>query len=62
MITCALFSSLTVHDLAAEDNYLLNLDLHVCFETTGSCVFSSAILSNVKLPKTKCDWSAGKGK
>jgi hypothetical protein len=40
----------------------LNLDLHVCFETTGSCVFSSAILSNVKLPKTKCDWSAGKGK
>jgi hypothetical protein len=25
MITCALFSSLTVHDLAAEDNYLLNL-------------------------------------
>lgn len=53
--------SFSVHNLESEDSYLVNLDLHVCFETTGPCVFSTSVLSNVKLPQTKCDWSAGKG-
>lgn len=45
-------------DLAAESQYLVNLSLSVCFETSGACLTDVQIFSRRRLPKAVCDYNA----
>lgn len=48
-----------MHDLSAEKNYMLNMNMSVCLEQDGACLVSVPIFTNTKLPKLGCDWSRG---
>lgn len=50
--------SLRLDDLRSQNNFLLDLDVSVCFDIY-SCDVNVSVLSNTKLPKRSCDWSAG---
>ncbi|XP_052090897.1 uncharacterized protein LOC127727822 [Mytilus californianus] len=47
-----------IQDLSMEKQFLINMDLSVCFETKGPCVLTSNILRNARLPKPVCDLSS----
>lgn len=55
---CTLCWRFTVWDLAAESQYLVNLSLSVCFETSGACLTDVQIFSRRRLPKAVCDYNA----
>ncbi|VDI79784.1 Hypothetical predicted protein [Mytilus galloprovincialis] len=45
-----------IEDLKYKRQYVVNLQLSVCFETTGPCTISIPVLTNAILPKSVCDW------
>jgi hypothetical protein len=47
----------SVHDLTAAKQYMLNMNMSVCFEKEGPCIVSVPVFENTKLPKLGCDWS-----
>lgn len=55
---CTLHLRFTVWDLAAKSQYLVNLSLSVCFETSGACLTDVQIFSRRRLPKAVCDYNA----
>lgn len=46
-----------MHDLTAAKQYMLNMNMSVCFEKEGPCIVSVPVFENTKLPKLGCDWS-----
>lgn len=46
-------------DLRSQNNYLLDLDVRVCFDNSSTCDVIVSVLKNTKLPQRSCDWSAG---
>lgn len=51
-----MFYSFILHDLYAEDQYLLSLTLSLCWESHGSCQ-DHHIFRNARLPKPTCNWN-----
>lgn len=51
--------SVNVKDLTSKNEYVVDLDISVCFESNGTCAIVASVLSNSHLPKTTCDWSTG---
>ncbi|XP_071145134.1 uncharacterized protein [Mytilus edulis] len=49
----------SIDDLKSEGLLLVNLDLSVCFESSGSCEFTISVLKDVSLPKPLCNWQDG---
>ncbi|VDI41394.1 Hypothetical predicted protein [Mytilus galloprovincialis] len=47
----------SVSDLEGKKKYLVNMNITVCLEPSGSCIFTWDILKNVYLPKLGCDWN-----
>ncbi|CAC5374575.1 unnamed protein product [Mytilus coruscus] len=45
-----------IHDLYAENEYLISLNISVCFEQ-NSCQLVYDIFNNVRLPRPTCDWN-----
>ncbi|XP_063420822.1 uncharacterized protein LOC134706043 [Mytilus trossulus] len=52
---------LSIVDLTAEEQYLIDLTLSVCMEADKSipCELSVQIFNKYKLPKQKCNWNTG---
>ena len=46
-----------IQDLSMEKQFLVDMDLSVCFEANGPCVLTSNVLRNARLPKPLCDLS-----
>ena len=46
-----------IQDLSMEKQFLLDVDISVCFEANGPCMLTSNILKNARLPKPLCDLS-----
>lgn len=44
-------------DLEGKKKYIVNMNITVCLEPSGSCIFTWDILKNVYLPKLGCDWN-----
>ena len=53
------FLSVNIKDLTSKNQYVVDLDISVCFESNDTCVILTSVLSNAHLPKTTCDWSIG---
>ncbi|KAK3589057.1 hypothetical protein CHS0354_008707 [Potamilus streckersoni] len=47
----------SILDLKTEKQLVLNLDMNICFESHGPCVFKQTIFKDTKIPKPGCDWS-----
>ncbi|VDI38368.1 Hypothetical predicted protein [Mytilus galloprovincialis] len=47
-----------IEDLKYKRQYVVNLQLSVCFEATGPCTIRIPVLTNVILPKSVCDWKS----
>ncbi|VDI38371.1 SWI/SNF-related matrix-associated actin-dependent regulator of chromatin subfamily E, member 1 [Mytilus galloprovincialis] len=47
----------SVSDLEGKKKYIVNMNITVCLEPAGSCIFTWFILKNVYLPKLGCDWN-----
>ena len=58
-LLCNIPHSLTLDDLVSKNLYLVSLDVKVCFESGSACAVSIPVLSESKLPKTSCNWTAG---
>ncbi|CAC5411203.1 unnamed protein product [Mytilus coruscus] len=49
----------TIHNLPSENMYLVNMNLSVCFESSGACEVGPVnIFVNTLLPKKTCDFSS----
>ena len=55
MYTCLPFFSYTIKDLSMKKEFVVDLDISVCFEANGPCVFNSNILKSARLPKPLCN-------
>ena len=53
--TCLPFFSYTIQDLSMEKEFVVDLDISICFEANGPCVFNSNILKSARLPKPLCN-------
>jgi hypothetical protein len=53
--TCLPFFSYTIQDLSMEKEFVVDLDISVCFEANGPCVFNSNLLKSARLPKPLCN-------
>jgi hypothetical protein len=49
----------TIDDLKGEKQFLVNMDISVCFEAHGPCVLKIPILTEVRLPKPLCNLESG---
>ncbi|KAL3873935.1 hypothetical protein ACJMK2_037012, partial [Sinanodonta woodiana] len=47
----------SILDLKTNKQLVLNLDMSICFESHGPCVFTQTIFRDTKIPKPGCDWS-----
>jgi hypothetical protein len=48
----------SIHDLKGEKKYMLNMEMKVCVQKgSGSCLFTTKLFHNTKIPKLGCDWS-----
>ncbi|CAG2251944.1 unnamed protein product [Mytilus edulis] len=47
-----------IEDLKYKRQYVVNLQLSVCFEDKGPCTISIPVLTNAILPKSVCDWKS----
>ncbi|XP_052071171.1 uncharacterized protein LOC127709609 [Mytilus californianus] len=47
----------SVSDLDGKKKYIVNMNITVCLEPLGSCIFTWDILKDVYLPKLGCDWN-----
>ena len=54
-----LFTSYSIKHLENEKKYLVNADIHVCFETRASCVHEFTVLRDALFEKEDCDWRIG---
>lgn len=54
-----LFTRYTIDDLKGEKQFLVNMDISVCFEAHGPCVLKIPILTEVRLPKPLCNLESG---
>ena len=52
----SIFSRFTIDDLVSERNYLISLELTVCYDSVSDCSYTGTILRNIKLPKPECNW------
>ncbi|KAL3873866.1 hypothetical protein ACJMK2_036950, partial [Sinanodonta woodiana] len=48
----------SVADLPVEMKYLVSLNISICFESSGNCVFNATVLDNSPFPKLPCDWNS----
>lgn len=51
--------SVNVKDLIFKNEYMVDLDISVCFESNGICVIVVLVFSNLYLSKIICDWFIG---
>lgn len=49
-----LFLSYVIHDLYAENFFLVDLKISMCWELYGDCEFVSTVFQNTFLPKRTC--------
>ena len=48
----------SIHDLKGEKKYMLNMEMKLCVQKGGgSCLFTTKLFHNTKIPKLGCDWS-----
>ncbi|XP_063447091.1 uncharacterized protein LOC134726610 [Mytilus trossulus] len=47
----------SVSDLEEKKKYIVNMEITVCLEPSGACIFTWNILKDVYLPKLGCDWN-----
>ena len=52
------FTSITIVNLGSRNEYLINMDVSVCFEE-NDCEFSHEVLVNAYLPKPLCNQKNG---
>lgn len=50
-------SRYSVSDLEEKKKYIVNMEITVCLELSGACIFTWNILKNVYLHKLGCDWN-----
>jgi hypothetical protein len=50
-----IFFSFIIYDLYAENEYLISMNLSVCFEP-DNCQVVYDIFINVRMPRPTCDW------
>ena len=52
-------NSYAIKNLENERKYLVNADIHVCFETRANCIHEFTILSDAMFQKEDCNWARG---
>lgn len=57
-INHAIFSY-TIDDLKGEKQFLVTMEISVCFEANGPCALTIPILEEVRLPKPLCNLDSG---
>lgn len=50
------FDRATIDDLVSEGNYMVSLDISVCYDAHSPCKYTETILRNTRLRKSVCDW------
>ncbi|CAG2196992.1 unnamed protein product [Mytilus edulis] len=45
-----------IEDIFTDQEYEINLNMSVCFESQKSCYFTMTVFSGYRLPKVFCDW------
>ncbi|XP_076076024.1 uncharacterized protein LOC143046847 [Mytilus galloprovincialis] len=48
-----------IEDISADQEYEINLNMSVCFESQKSCYFTMTVFNGYRLPKVFCDWGTG---
>ncbi|VDI06314.1 Hypothetical predicted protein [Mytilus galloprovincialis] len=48
-----------IDDLQVERQYRVSLNISVCFESSGSCLYDFELFNNALVPKILCDWELG---
>lgn len=49
----------SIEDLTSEQNFLLNLNIQICFDAEKPCLTDLSVFKNTKLPKKPCEWRTG---
>lgn len=57
MITLLVYNRFKIWDLSAENQFLVNMKVSVCFEES-SCILDLDIFKEKRLPKNVCDFAA----
>ncbi|KAK3101652.1 hypothetical protein FSP39_005219 [Pinctada imbricata] len=48
-----------ITDLRAEKVYVFNMNISVCFESSGDCRINFPVFSDTRIPMTSCDFAGG---
>ncbi|KAK3102203.1 hypothetical protein FSP39_009587 [Pinctada imbricata] len=48
-----------ITDLRAEKIYVFNMNISVCFESSGDCRINFPVFSDTRIPMTTCDFAGG---
>lgn len=49
----------SIEDLTSEQNFLVNLNIQICFDAKKPCLTDLSVFKNTKLPKKPCEWRTG---
>nr|XP_022295052.1 uncharacterized protein LOC111105175 [Crassostrea virginica] len=52
-------ADLRLQDIPYLQEYVVDLTISACWESSGACTVVETVLDGTRLPKTFCDWSAG---
>ena len=53
------FYSYAIYDLKSDHQYMIEMNISICFESSEPCMFVQPIFSNTKLTKKPCQWQTG---
>jgi hypothetical protein len=53
------FYSYAIYDLKSDHQYMIEMNISICFESSELCMFIQPIFSNTKLTKKPCQWQTG---
>lgn len=48
-----------LYDLESDHQYLVDMNVSVCFESAGPCELTSTMFHKTFLPKMPCQWQTG---
>jgi hypothetical protein len=47
-----------IDDLHVERKYKFDMNLSICLESTGSCLYDIVLFKDTLVPKILCDWES----
>lgn len=50
--------SFKIDDMTVQRQYRVDLNMSVCFESSGSCLYEVALFTNAVVPKILCNWQS----